>query len=367
MSVRLTLACGHYDRTEALRDGSIKPEGVELTYVDLPPEETFFRMARFQEFDAAEMSLSSYVNSLGQSQPLRAPARGSGQSQPLRAPARGSGQSQPLRAPARGSGQSKAFVAIPVFPSRMFRHSGIYVNARAGIGRPEELIGRSVGVAEYQLTANVWIRGILAEHHGVPVASVRYRTGGLHTPGRVEKLAVKPPADVEITPIDEGQTLAEMLVAGEIDALYTPRLPAPFAAGRPEVVRLFPDSGAVEREYFAATGIFPIMHVVVLRRDVYERDRWLATSLVKAFELARQRVLATIGETAALSYLLPWLHDELRRTRAVLGHDYWTYGLGGNEATLHTFLRYAYEQGIAARLYAPEELFAPETLESAVV
>lgn len=325
MSVPLTLACWDYDRTEPLRDGRIRPDGIDLTYLSLPVEETFFRMARFREFEAAELSLSSYVLTLFRDAP---------------------------------------FVALPVFPSRAFRHNGIYVHAGSGIERPEDLAGRVVGVPEYQVTAAVWIRGILAEHHGVPVPSVRYRTGGLHEPGRVEKLRFDPPEGTEIAPIPPDRTLAEMLVTGEIDALYSPRTPRPLLTGDPRVRRLFADPAAAEADYFARTGIFPIMHVVVLRRDVYERRPWVAGSLCKAFEQARQETLRRMDETAASRYLLPWLYAEVERTRRAMGADFWTYGLDGNEAVLRTFLRYSHEQGLAERLLEPAELFAPETLES---
>lgn len=328
MTVALTLACSHYDRTEALRDGSVRVEGVDLTYVDLPVEEIFFRMARFREFDAAELSLSSYTIGLDRDAP---------------------------------------FVAIPAFPSRMFRHSGIYVNTGAGISGPQDLVGKRVGVAEYQLTANVWIRGILAEHYGVPVESVEYLTGGLHAPGRPEKLDVDLPAGVSVRPIEPGRTLSQMLVDGDIDAMYTPRTPEPFRDGRPEVTRLFPDAGREEREYFARTGVFPIMHVVAIRREVYEADRWLARSLFKAFEQARRRVRDSIDETASLRVMLPWLHDEVERTRQVLGDDYWSYGMKANEEVLRTFLRYSHEQGLVSRRLEPAALFAPETLEEFVV
>ena len=328
MSVPITLACERYDRTEALRDGRIRPAGIDLTYLPQQVEETFFRMARFQEFDAAEMSLSSYVVGLTRDAP---------------------------------------FVALPVFPSRLFRHSGIYVSARSGIQEPQDLVGRQVGVAEYQLTANVWIRGILADHHGVPVESVTYRTGGLHQPGRPEKLKVDLPPEVRVEPIGPHQTLSEMLADGEIDAVYTPRTPHSFLAGDGRVRRLFDPAGPVEVDYFAATGVFPIMHVVVLRRDVYERNRWVARSLFDAFEAAKQLCADNMEETAAARYMLPWLHDEVARTKAVLGDDYWPYGLSRNTETLRTFLRYSSEQGLAARALEPEELFAPETLESTLV
>jgi 4,5-dihydroxyphthalate decarboxylase len=328
MPVPLTLACSHYDRTEGLRDGSVRVEGVDLTYVDLPVEEIFFRMARFQEFDAAELSLSSYVLGMNEGSP---------------------------------------FVAVPAFPSRAFRHSGIYVNSAAGISEPRDLAGATVGLAEYQLTANVWIRGILEEHYAVPASSVRYRTGGLHSPGRVEKMRVEPPAGVRVSPIGAGQTLAQMLVDGDIDAVYSPRAPQPLLDGDKRVRRLFDDVRSEEQRYFAATGIFPIMHVVVLRREVYERNRWLARSLFKAFEQGRRQALETIEETAALRFMLPWLPEEVRRTKELLGDDYWPYGLAGNEATLRAFLRYSYAQGLAAREYEPAELFAPETLEEFVI
>jgi len=328
MSIPITLACERYDRTEALRDGRVRPAGIDLTYLPQQVEETFFRMSRFREYDAAEMSLSSYVITLTRDAP---------------------------------------FIAVPVFPSRLFRHSGIYVSAASGITKPADLVGKQVGVAEYQLTANVWIRGILADEYDVPVDSVTYRTGGLHQAGRPEKLKVDLPPEVRVEPIGPTQTLSEMLATGEIDALYTPRTPESFTSGNSGVRRLFDPSGPAEEEYFARTGIFPIMHVLVVRRDVYERNRWVARSLYDAFSQAKDLCEAGMDETAAARYMLPWLHDEVARTRAVLGADYWPYGLDRNRDVLRTFLRYSYDQGLAARALEPEELFAPETLEATIV
>lgn len=324
----VTLACWDYDRTRALADGDIRPDGVDLTYLSLPIEETFFRMLRHQEFDAAEMSLSSYVVSLG---------------------------------------ASRDFVAIPVFPSRSFRHNGIYIHAGSGIERPADLVGKVIGVPEYQLTANVWIRGILADHYDVPVSSVRYRTGGMHKPGRVEKATLNLPPDIDIEPIPADRTLVDMLVTGEIDAMYCPRTPQPFAEGRPEVRRLFADPRREEERYFAETGIFPIMHTVVLRRDRYEQRPWLAQSLYKAFCEAKDRTARRLQEVAALPYMLPWLYDDLERAQARMGEDYWPYGLAANETTLSTFLRYAWEQGLAKEQLTPAELFVPETHESYII
>lgn len=328
MSVPITLACERYDRTEALRDGRVRPAGVDLTYLPQMVEETFFRMARFREFDAAEMSLSSYVVGLTRDAP---------------------------------------FVALPVFPSRLFRHSGIYVSAGSGIEKPQDLVGKQVGLAEYQLTANVWIRGILADQHDVPVESVTYRTGGLHQSGRVEKLKVDLPPEIRIEPIGPGQTLSGMLATGELDAVYSPRTPESFTSGRHGVRRLFDPAGEAEVAYFRETGIFPIMHVLVLRRDVYERNRWLARSLLDAFEEAKALCEEGMGDTAAARYTLPWLHDEVARTKSLLGDDYWPYGVERNREVLRTFLRYSHDQGLATRLLEPEELFAPETLERTLV
>jgi hypothetical protein len=327
--MHLTLACGDYDRTRALHEGTIRPDGIELTSLRLPVEETFFRMMRHREFEVAELSLSSYVVSL---------------------------QSDPA-----------PFIALPVYTSRMFRHSSIYVNSAAGIDTPGDLKGRTVGTPEYQLTACVWVRGILADRHDVPIDSVKYVTGGQETPGRIEKAGVQLPDSIAVASAPQGKTLSQMLAAGEIDALHTPRVPGPFADGDPRVRRLFPDVITAEQEYFADTGIFPIMHVVVVRRDVYERYPWVAQSLYKAFVAAKDQARAQLYDSSALRFMLPWLNQQLEDSVALLGKDFWSYGLDPNQDTLRTFLRYHHEQGLSARELAPEELFAPESLEAAIV
>ena len=325
----LTFGCWNYDRTRALMDGSVVPDGIDLNYLDMPVEETFFRMLRHREFDVAEMSLSSYTVSL-----FREPCQ---------------------------------FVAIPVFPSRFFRHSSIYVNADAGIEEPADLVGKRVGNPEYQMTAPVWIRGILAEHYAVPVESVTYVTGGEEQPGRSEKLKLDLPSAIRVERIGPEQTLSQMLRDGEIDALYTARAPSSFRAGHGRVRRLFADYPEVEQAYFRATGIFPIMHVIAIRRDVYEANRWVAQSLCKAFVAAQRRTYEDLHESAALKAMLPWLTAHVEEAVALMGDDYWPYGFARNRKTLTTFLRYSHEQGLAKRLLEPEELFAPETLESFVI
>ena len=325
-NIRLTLACWNYDRTRALADGRVSVDGVDLTYLSLPVEETFFRMLRYHEFDAAEMSLSSYVMSLFSGAP--------------------------------------PFVAIPVFPSRSFRHSCIFVNRHSGISEPKDLIGKKAGSPEYQLTAPVWIRGILSDEYAVPVAGVKYFTGGQEEPGRIEKMKLSLPTQIQVQQIPAEKTLAKMLDSGEIDALCTPRIPSTFLHGSGSVRRLFENHAEVEREYFRKTRIFPIMHTVVIRRDIYEKHPWVAQSLYKAFVLAQRETYRDLYEAAALKYMLPWLLQHVEETRVMMGQDFWPYGFEPNLHTLETFLRYSHEQGLSKRQLNPRELFAPETFES---
>ena len=322
--LKLTVACWNYDRTQGLRDGSVQPDGIELNYLSLPVEETFFRMVRYQEFDVAEMSLSSYTVSL-----FKDPRR---------------------------------FVAIPIFPSRFFRHSCIYVSAKSGIKTPKDLIGKKIGVPEYQMTAPVWIRGILAEHYGVPVDSVTYWTGGEEEPGRPEKQSIDLPANIKVQSIPEDKTLSQMLKDGEIDALHTARMPSTF--DNKHVVRLFPDFRKVELDYYRSTSLFPTMHTIAIRREVYEANRWIAQSLFKAFCEAQRRCYEDIKQTAAHMAMLPFLNADIEEAIREMGDDYWPFGFEKNEKTLSTFLRYHYESGLSKRLLKPAELFAPETLEA---
>jgi 4,5-dihydroxyphthalate decarboxylase len=249
----------------------------------------------------------------------------------------------------------------------MFRHGSLYCNADAGISSPEDLRGKVIGTPEYQLTACVWMRGILGDRHGVPFDSVSYLTGGQETAGRIEKAGVDLPDSLRIGRIPEDRTLAAMLAEGEIDALCTPRVPSPFVAGDPRVRRVFPDVAASEKEYYATTGIFPIMHVVVIRRDVYDRHPWVAQSLYKALLAAKNEAYGTVYDTSALRFMLPWLIPQLEEAHDLMGKDFWSYGLDGNRDTLATFLRYHHEQGLSKRAWTPEELFAPESTESAVI
>jgi 4,5-dihydroxyphthalate decarboxylase len=322
--LRLTLACWNYDRTRALADGSVRPDGIELTYLNLPVEETFFRMLRYQEFEAAEMSLSSYTVSL--------------------------------------FWDDLPFIAIPVFPSRVFRHASIFVSSKSGVSEPKDLVGKRVGNPEYQMTAPVWIRGILSDEYGVAPATVEYWTGGEEQPGREEKIALDLPSEFKVQRIGANQTLSQMLADGELDALYTARIPSTFVSRPKDVRRLFEDYTKVERAYYLKTRIFPIMHTVVVRRDIYRTHPWVAQSLCKAFVESQRLVYEDFDETAALKTMLPWLTAHVEELRRDMGRDWWSYGFEPNRHVIETFLRYHYEQGLSKRRLRPEELFADETL-----
>jgi 4,5-dihydroxyphthalate decarboxylase len=324
--IRLTLACWDYDRTRALIDGTVRPEGVELVYLNQQVEETFFRMLRYREFDCSEMSLSSYVASLDSPDP--------------------------------------GFIAIPVFPSRFFRHSCIFVSAKSGIRQPADLKGKRVGVPEYQMTAPVWIRGILSDDYGVKVTDVEHLSGGEEEPGRDEKLKINLPPDIRLRPIGSRQTLSRMLADGELDALVTARAPSTFYREPDKVKRLFPNYVEVEKEYYRRTRIFPPMHTVVIRREVYAKHPWVAQSLYKAFTEAKSRAYALYAQTAALPAMVPWLVAEIEEARREMGEDWWPYGLEPNRKALESFLRYHHEQGLSKRRFGLEELFARETLAS---
>jgi len=324
--LRLTLSIWDYDRTRALADGSVRPEGIDLNVLELPVEETFFRMARYREFDLAEMSMSSYTVSLHR--------------------------------------DPQPFIAIPVFPSRFFRHSSIFISAKSGIREPKDLTGKRIGTPEYQMTAPVWIRGILSDDYGVKAESVEYWTGGEEETQRDEKMKLDLPPRFKVRPIGPDKMLSKMIADGEIDALHTARAPSTFYSKPDAVKRLFPDFVAVEREYYRRTRIFPIMHVIAIRREVYEKNRWIAMSLYKAFVEAQRRTYRSLRETAAHKAMLPWLTEHVEDAIREFGGDWWSYGFHDNRHVLDTFLRYHHEQGLSKRRLKPEDMFAPETMEA---
>jgi 4,5-dihydroxyphthalate decarboxylase len=312
----LTLACGDYDRTLALRTGAVRPEGVELNVVTLAPEEMFFRMARRRDFDVSEFSLSTYTVLRGRGEPL---------------------------------------VAIPAFPSFMFRHSSIFVRADAGIREPRDLVGKRVGVPKYHMTAAVWIRGMLEDEYGVASKDLLWFEGG--EGASVKEVDVTLPPGIRHQMVPGDKNLGDMVAAGELDAYIGARRPAAFAGKTGNVRRLFPDVRRVERAYYEKTGIFPIMHTVVLKEDLARKHPWLPRSLYDAFLEAKRLAYQRLNFTAALPVSLPWLTAEAEETRALMGDDPFPYGIARNRKTLDVLAGYTFAQGLAPRRLTIDEMF----------
>lgn len=327
MKVPLTLACGLYDRTVGLQNGTVVSDGIDLNYITMRSRDGLFRrQARHAEFDVAEFSLSTYVI---------------------------------LRA--RGD---ERMIAIPVFPSRKFRHSDVYVNTRKDIRKPEDLVGRRIGAQEYQQTAAVWIRGVLQEEYGVHPEQVEWYFGGYNEPENyTERVPINLPPAIRTVTISNRQSLNQMLEDGKIDAVMGASPPRAFIQHSANVARLFPNFKEVEIEYFRRTGIFPIMHTIVIKREIYERAPWIAVNLYLPFEKAKSVGSRRLHEVGQLYCALPWLTEHLEETAQVLGTDPFSYGFDKNRRMLEKFLEYCQEQGLTERQLTIDELMVPETLD----
>lgn len=323
--LQLSIAIGDYDRTRALYDGSVRIDGVDPTFMLLSPEEMFFRALRYRDFDVSELSFSSY-----------------------------------LVKHARGD---CPYVAVPVFLSRAFRHTAIHVR-RDRIKRPEDLKGRRIGLPEYQLTANVWARALLADDYGVQPSDVTWVRGGIDQPGRAEKIALRLPPGVAMVDAPAGTTISELLARGEIDGFMAPRAPSGAARRDPAIGWLFDDPAAVAKDYYRRTGIFPIMHVLGVRKALAERHPWLPGALLKAFAQSKACALERLADTSAAKVTLPFVEEQLKAAREAMGEDYWSYGVADNLPTLEAFTRHHHAQGLSARQVPVEELFHPATYET---
>jgi 4,5-dihydroxyphthalate decarboxylase len=326
--LRLSLAVGDYDRVRPLLDGDVQIDGVDPVCMKLCPEEIFFRAFRHAEFDICELSFSSFAvkTALGEC----------------------------------------PYVGIPVFPSRAFRHTSIYIRTDRGIETPADLRGRRIGVPEYQLTANVWARALLEDDFGVAPADVEWVRGGMETPGRIEKIVLNLGPDVKLVNAPEGATLSGMLARGEIDALISPRMPSCFGPEN-NVGWAFADTRAAAVEYYQRTRIFPIMHLLGVRRELVDEHTWLPAALLKAFEQAKSVNADRLADTSATKVTLPFLEEQLVEARRLMGDDYWSYGYAANEHVLDAFLHQHFRQGLSARRVAPQELFHPTTFETMVI
>jgi 4,5-dihydroxyphthalate decarboxylase len=323
--LQLSIAMGDYDRTRALLDGSVQIDGVDPVCMTLSPEEIFFRAFRNAEFDISELSFSSYL--------------------------------------VKASKGESPYVAVPVFLSRAFRHTSIYVRTDR-IRKPEDLKGCRIGVPEYQLTANVWARSILQDDYGVRPEDVTWVRGGIDEPGRPEKIKLSLPPDVRMENAPEGDTISAMLDRGDIDAFIAPRPPGGAAANNPNVGWLFADPTATAKEYYKRTGIFPIMHVVGIRNELAAQHPWLPGAVLKAFEQAKSAALAKLSDTSATKVTLPFVEEQLKAARESMGQDYWSYGVANNRPTLEAFVRHHHSQGLSARQMSVDEIFHSGSYEA---
>lgn len=316
----LTLAISEYDHVADLVNGRVIPEGIDLTWLNLQIEETHFRAMAFREFDASELSFGKYSSLVSQG--------------------------------------DQSLTAIPVFPLRMARHSSIYIRRDGPVKEPADLAGRRVGIPEWAQTASVYTRGLMAHQYGIDLAKIEWLQAGVNQAGRVEKVKLKLPPGVKLTPVPE-KSLSEMLVSGEIDAAFTAHPPTCFLEGHPNIRRLFEHFVEVEKRYIRETGIFPIMHIIAIRKELVDRNPWIPMNLFTAFEEAKNRSLQRALFVGS-RYPIPWTYEYAREAQELIGKDFWPYGIEANRTTLEAFLQYAHEQGVCHRRLQPEEVFAPQ-------
>jgi 4,5-dihydroxyphthalate decarboxylase len=324
-NLNLSVAVGPYDRTRALIDGAVQIDGVDPVFMQLVPEEIFFRAFRAAEFDICELSMSSYTVKTAQG--------------------------------------NCPYIAVPAFVSRAFRHTAIYVRTDR-IKKPQDLKGRKVGVPEYQLTANVWARAFLEDDYGVKRSDIHWIRGGIEHAGRPEKISINLPAGVRLDNAPEGKTISALLAEGEIDGFIAPRPPTVVEKGHPNIGWLFPDPVAVAKDYYKRTSFFPIMHVLGIRRELAEKHPWLPSAVYKAFEQAKQVGLEKLSDTSATKATLPFVEERLKEARDLMGQDFWSYGVEPNRKVLDYFLEQHYREGLSSRRVSVDEMFHPATYET---
>jgi 4,5-dihydroxyphthalate decarboxylase len=322
--LQLSIAIGDYDRMRPLVDGQVQIDGVDPQFMLLEPEEIFFRAFRHADFDICELSLSSYS--------------------------------------VKTAAGTSPYIAVPVFPSRAFRHTSVYVRTDR-IKSAADLRGRRIGVPEYQLTANIWVRMFLEEDYGIRPSDVTWVRGGYEQPGRIEKISLSLPADVVMENAGPDETISALLGSGRLDAVIGPRAPSCFERGHPDVGYLFADPQATATDWYRRTGLFPIMHTLGIRRSLADQHPWLPVAVFKAFERSKAIALARLGDTSAAKVTLPFVEDQLRAAQRLMGADFWSYGLEPNRAVLARFLGRHHAEGLSARLLSPEDLFHSASLE----
>jgi len=320
----LTVAMPDYDHARDLVTGVVQPEGINLTCLIMAVEEIFYRFLVYKEWDVSEISMAKYCALIAQG--------------------------------------DKNFLALPVFPSRVFRQGSLYVRRNGPVKTVKDLVGKRVGLPEWAQTAAVYSRGFLQHEYGIKLSSIEWVQAGVNQPGRVEKVEIKLPKGIRLTRVPD-KSLNDMLLSGEVDAIMVARAPAAFTAGDRKICRLFENFLEVEAAYYKKTGIFPIMHAVAVKRDVLDKNPWVARSLFNAFEEAKRRSIARAVDSTVTMFPIPWCYEYARRGMDLLGGDYFPYGIEQNRKTLEAFLSYAHEQGVCQRLVKVEELF-PKQLTS---
>jgi 4,5-dihydroxyphthalate decarboxylase len=321
-NLKLTLACWDYDRTRPLLDGRVKADGIDLEIAVLRPRQAFQRMLDHKEFQVSELSLASYVA-------------------------------------LKGRGYCP-FAAVPVALSKIFRHSSIYVRTGAGIAKPQDLKGKRVGTSQWSSTGLVFMRGMLQHDYGVMARDIHWFMGRLNSFVEPPLIPLDLPNEIRLDFLPGQATLEQMFAAGELDALLSLYIPELFLEGSSKIARLFPNYKAVEQGYYRRTGIFPIMHIVVLREDVYRAHPWAARSIYQAFLQARDLAVDGLYDTDTLRLVLPWLIDHIEEAERVFGKEFWAYGLEPNRPTFEAIGRYVHEQSLSPRVVGPDELFLPD-------
>jgi len=319
--IQLSMAISDYDHVRDLVNGRVRAEGIDLIPMELPIEEIFYRMFSFAEWDVAEFSMAKYVSMIG-------------------------------------AGMAP-FRAIPVFPSRVFRQSAFYVATGASVRSPKDLVGKRIGIPEWAQTAGVYARAFLQHQCGIRLADIHWIQAGVNQPGRSEKATLSLPDGIKIEPIRD-RSLNEMLLTGDLDGIISAREPSAFLARDPRIARLWPDYRSIEESYYRDTGVFPIMHVVVIRNEVLSRHPWIAMNLFRAFDEAKANSLKSLSSIVNSSVAVPWLHHAYDHAQTVFGENFWPYGIEGNQRTLEAFLQYCTEQGVIQRAMSVEELFPHE-------
>ena len=323
-NIQLSVAIGDYDQLRDVTNGRVRAEGIDIHPLNLSIEETFFRFIKYQEWDVSEVSFAKALSLVSQDNPW--------------------------------------LVLIPVFPSRAFRHSSIYIRKNSGITKPEDLAGKRIGIPEWAQTASIYSRGLLAHEYGVDLRSIEWFQAGVNDAGRKEKVALQLPDGIRYQAMPNN-SLSQMLLDGQLDAVLSARPPNAFLHHGDVVVRLMPNYRELEMAYWEKTQIFPIMHVIAIKRETYEKNPWIAGNLMNAFEEAKNRSLERASDITASYYPIPWVPDYTQISKTIMGEDYWPYGVEKNRSTLEAFTQYAYEQGITKRHMKPEDIFVKEVLE----